>query len=416
MLMEVFTGDRKIPTDDVVGFPDNLTPLAQTADDILCPNPTARVHPQPDVGRCSLTLPQKLRPIRCNGRNVTEYFEDLNGGLDGALMSCDGVVSSYELGFLTQLSSPKLCVGNGVPEACGGVLPGNSSVSLAGNTPAVLVQQMKSEMEAECMNIVSKARILEAELSSSSEDGDKSSKAIKEPLNQKRKRKRKTRKKLKLFLENMMGRVMQKQEQMQKQFIDMIEKKEQERIIREEAWKQQEMERAKKDEVMRAQETSRGLALISFIQNVLGHEIQTPKPLEILCPERDEGEIHNQEDSKCDPSNWRWPKSEVQALITVRTALDHKFLKGPKCSVWEEVAAGLSNMGYSRTAKKCKEKWENINKYYKRTMENGKKRPDSGKLCSYFHELDVLYNSGLISPANASNFVENEIEDNTVKE
>lgn len=71
--------------------------------------------------------------------------------------------------------------------------------------------------------------------------------------------------------------------------------------------------------------------------------------------EKDVEEITNHEYLKCDPSNRRWPKSEVQSLITVRAALDHKFLNGHKSSVWEEVAIGLSKMGYSRTAKKCKE-------------------------------------------------------------
>lgn len=241
---------------------------------------------------------------------------------------------------------------------------------------------------------------------------------------------------------------MQKQEQMHNQLIEMIEMKEKERIIREEAWKQQEMERAKREEEVRAQETSRSLALISFIQNELGHVIQIPKPLQTSCLEEDQGEVHNQQDAKndrsderwpktvaqaeddinnriCpetevqtnyDPSNKRWPKSEVQALIALRTSFDHKFRTvGAKGSIWEEISVGLSNMGYSRTAKKCKEKWENINKYFKRTVESGKKRPETAKACPYFQELEILYKSGFIGPTIALNNINNEIENNSAQ-
>lgn len=183
------------------------------------------------------------------------------------------------------------------------------------------------------------------------------------------------------------------------QLIEMLEKRERERIVKEEAWKQQEMERAKLHEEVRAQETSRSLALISFIQNVLGHEIHCPQSLENSSLEE---EIHNQDipnqiDLRSDLSNKRWPKSEVQALITLRTTLEHKFRNmGSKGSIWEEISAGMSSMGYTRTAKKCKEKWENINKYYRRSTGSGKKLP-------YFHELDILYSNGLINPGKISN-------------
>lgn len=209
---------------------------------------------------------------------------------------------------------------------------------------------------------------------------------------------------------------MQKQEQMHKQLMETLERREKERIMKEEAFKRQEIERAKRDEEVRAQERARSLALVSFIENLLGLEIPIPEAITSSCLEKDEGEIHNREDSKCDPSNKRWPKSEVQALITVRSALEDKFLKGPKNSVWEEVAIQLSNMGYSRTAKKCKEKWENINKYYKRTMESGKKRAENSKSCPYFQELDILYKSGLIASGNPSNNVKVEIEHTSVNE
>lgn len=212
----------------------------------------------------------------------------------------------------------------------------------------------------------------------------------------------------------MVKRLMDKQEQMHKQLIEMIEKKEKERIIREEAWKQQEVEMAKRDGELRAEETSRNLALIAFLENLLGEEFQIPKSSEVTSQVKDEGEVHGQEaDVRSDPCNRRWPKSEVQALVSVRTSLDHKFLKGAKGSVWEEVADGLAKMGYIRTSKKCKEKWENINKYYKRTIDSGKTRPRNYRSCPYFHELDTLYKNGLLNQG-AGNCVKIETENKNV--
>ncbi|XAR53881.1 hypothetical protein NMG60_11022594 [Bertholletia excelsa] len=412
--MEVFFGDTHIRNDGV-HFSERITPFPEAAG-VHSVDLKPEIRQDEENERHSHLPRQKLRPIRCNGRTLPEYSDNTvarNTGLEGALLSYHG-----ELGFLAQLSPRQLSLVNGgtgdcantPPDVGSGSLPENGGRGIDGmaftpvDVPAM--QQISSEINAECRNLA-EGYFLEAELSSSSDDDSNLSEVMTEPLNHKRKRKRN--KKLKLFLRNMVTKVIQKQEQMHRQLVEMIEEKEKERIIREEAWKQQEIERAKKDQEARAQERSRSLALISFIQNFLGHEIPIPNPLETSLSEKDEGEIHNQNVLICDPCSKRWPKSEVQALITVRTSLDHKFLNGPKSSLWEEVAVMLSNMGYNRSAKKCKEKWENINKYYKRTMENGRKCLDNGKTtCPYFQELDILYKSGLINGGNTSHYMRNE--------
>ena len=91
-------------------------------------------------------------------------------------------------------------------------------------------------------------------------------------------------------------------------------------------------------------------------------------------------------------SSSRWPKAEVQALIKLRTSLDAKYQEsGPKGPLWEEISALMRKNGYNRSAKRCKEKWENINKYFKKVKESNKKRPEDSKTCPYFHQLDALY-------------------------
>ncbi|OIT37157.1 PREDICTED: trihelix transcription factor GT-2-like [Nicotiana attenuata] len=373
--MEILTDGDGHRSNDVTTFPDNnLTPFPVSTNAVYS-HPASVVPPPPEIDHLPVSPARKLRPVRCgNGRSYVDMV-DSSCDMDETLMNC----SSDLGGFFNQFSAQN--ANTVIPRECGFEFSA--------------VQQMKSVFDAHCFNLISQARILEAEFSSSSDDSE-SSEAIEERLN--RKRKRETRKSLKLYLEDMVKRLMDKQEQMHKQLIDMIEKKEHERIIREEGWKQQEIERAKRDEEVRAEETSRNLALISFLENLLGDEFQIPKSSEMSSRVKDEGEVHGQEaDVRSDPCNRRWPKSEVQDLVSIRIALDHKFLKGAKGSVWEEVADGLAKKGYIRTPKKCKEKWENINKYYKRTIDSGKACLRNYRSCPYFRELDILYKSHLLT-------------------
>ncbi|EFJ32875.1 hypothetical protein SELMODRAFT_85122, partial [Selaginella moellendorffii] len=98
-----------------------------------------------------------------------------------------------------------------------------------------------------------------------------------------------------------------------------------------------------------------------------------------------------------DPASKRWPKPEVLALIKLRSSIEGKFQEtGPKGPLWEEISSGMSCMGYSRSAKRCKEKWENINKYFRKTKDSSKKRPENSKTCPYFHQLDALYRKGVL--------------------
>ncbi|KAJ0578972.1 putative transcription factor MYB family [Helianthus annuus] len=92
------------------------------------------------------------------------------------------------------------------------------------------------------------------------------------------------------------------------------------------------------------------------------------------------------------PSPSRWPKAEINALINLRKTLDTKYQEsGPKGPLWEEISSAMRKLGYNRNAKRCKEKWENINKYYKKVKESSKKRPEDSKTCPYFHQLDAIY-------------------------
>ncbi|KAK9291592.1 hypothetical protein L1049_019541 [Liquidambar formosana] len=98
----------------------------------------------------------------------------------------------------------------------------------------------------------------------------------------------------------------------------------------------------------------------------------------------------------------RWPRDEVLALINLRCNLyssgeDKEGAKGP---LWERISQGMSELGYKRSAKRCKEKWENINKYFRKTKDANKKRSLDSRTCPYFHQLSHLYKQGtLVAPS-----------------
>ncbi|KAL5199698.1 hypothetical protein ABZP36_020901 [Zizania latifolia] len=230
-----------------------------------------------------------------------------------------------------------------------------------------------------------------------------------------RKRKRRRQEQLSAsasFFERLVQRLMEHQESLHRQFLDTMERRERERAARDEAWRLQEAEKFSREAAARvadrASAAARESAIIAYLEKISGETITLPPPASNPAPATDDmsqdgaagvgkemvaydgGEAG--ERGALHLSSSRWPKHEVEALIRVRTGLEDRFqepgLKGP---LWEEVSARMSAAGYRRSAKRCKEKWENINKYFRKAKESGKKRPAHAKTCPYFDELDRLY-------------------------
>ncbi|GAV82302.1 Myb_DNA-bind_4 domain-containing protein [Cephalotus follicularis] len=93
-----------------------------------------------------------------------------------------------------------------------------------------------------------------------------------------------------------------------------------------------------------------------------------------------------------DAGTGRWPRQETLTLLEIRSRLDPKFKeanqKGP---LWDEVSRIMSKEhGYQRSGKKCREKFENLYKYYKKTKE-GKAGRQDGKHYRFFRQLEALY-------------------------
>ncbi|URD96323.1 SANT [Musa troglodytarum] len=267
-----------------------------------------------------------------------------------------------------------------------------------------------------------------------------------------------TSRKMMAFFDRLMNQVMERQDAMQQRFLEAIEKRDQDRMIRDEAWRRQEMERLNRERELSAQDrvmaASRDTAIISYLQKISGQTVPVPPmpatPISIapLSPQQPSQHPHERSQpprqqqqtprapaqspqnqvvrhksssaSEIDPtlepqeavgsgslepmpSSSRWPKAEVHALINLRSGLESKYQDaGPKGTLWEEISAGMQRLGYNRSAKRCKEKWENINKYFKKVKESNKKRPEDSKTCPYFHQLDAIYRKKLLSSGGTS--------------
>ncbi|KNA07962.1 hypothetical protein SOVF_167040 [Spinacia oleracea] len=107
-----------------------------------------------------------------------------------------------------------------------------------------------------------------------------------------------------------------------------------------------------------------------------------------------------------DDTGRRWPRDEVLALINIRCSLfnnnggdtmtHHDRENNAKGPLWERISQKMVELGYKRSAKRCKEKWENINKYFRKTKDLNKKRSIDSRTCPYYHQLNHLYNQGTL--------------------
>ncbi|KAF8388102.1 hypothetical protein HHK36_026768 [Tetracentron sinense] len=129
--------------------------------------------------------------------------------------------------------------------------------------------------------------------------------------------------------------------------------------------------------------------------SALALAFQNPNPLTTLpAPPNPNLTSNNRE-----ACSKRWPRYEVEALISLRCNSHSSTVEdkeGMKASLWEKISQRMLELGYKRSARKCKEKWENITKYFRKTKDSNKKRSLDSKTCPYFHQLSSLYNQGTL--------------------
>ncbi|XP_051147409.1 trihelix transcription factor GTL2 [Andrographis paniculata] len=203
---------------------------------------------------------------------------------------------------------------------------------------------------------------------------------------------------LRRCLEAVVDKVMAQQEAFHEKLIEAIVKRDEETAAREEAWKAHEMNRSKIEIETRAKDQAtaeeRHAAIIGFLEKFthksqFHHQIIPNSSTNYSTDHDEPPPPPPQEGGK------RWPREEVLALINQRcNKYESGGQRGP-LPLWERVSKGMMEMGYRRSAKRCKEKWENINKYFRKTRDNrdgtGKKRSLHSRTCPYFHRLTCLY-------------------------
>lgn len=143
------------PPNDITSFADNLAPFPESTN-VVYENPSAVIAP-PGIHRLPVSPVRKLRPVRFgNGRNYVDMV-DSNCDIDEALMTC-----TSDLGFLSQFSAQN--ASTVLPMECGFVNSlDENGVAKCSEVGISAVQQMKSELDADCFNLISQSRILETE-------------------------------------------------------------------------------------------------------------------------------------------------------------------------------------------------------------------------------------------------------------
>ncbi|XP_031273890.1 trihelix transcription factor PTL [Pistacia vera] len=229
--------------------------------------------------------------------------------------------------------------------------------------------------------------------SSSSDDNDLST--MENDSTEKRRKKRGGRSwkmKIKEFIDFQMRKLMERQESWLEKLTTTLEQKEQERILRDEDWRRQEEARIDREHKFWAKERAwieaRDSALMEALQNLTGKElIKTSSPEELMASQiQKQSENRNENGSQEVSDNWE--ESEITRLIQLRTSMEERFQQSG-CSeeiMWEEIADRMV-CGYDRSGLMCKEKWDNINNYMKKT---NKKRKENSRSCSSY----LMYNQG----------------------
>ncbi|KAF3776318.1 Trihelix transcription factor [Nymphaea thermarum] len=207
-----------------------------------------------------------------------------------------------------------------------------------------------------------------------------------------------------ILFENFFKQVVAKQDAMHHRFLEMLEKRENDLLAREAAWREEERARVDRESQAIAQERSladlRYDAIISTLEKICSRDIKLshldPPMIHQFVNANSDMEESHESKGLTSGSGGRWPRSEVHALIELRKGKGLKFQEtGTKSGLWDDIAAGMARLGYKRSAKRCKEKWENINKYFRKTKGSNRKRPRNSKTCPYFDELEVFYQKGM---------------------
>lgn len=88
-----------------------------------------------------------------------------------------------------------------------------------------------------------------------------------------------------------------------------------------------------------------------------------------------------------------WKTLQVKTLIELRTSNETKFNKpfGKKKAIWQDIAKEINGLGNNFTAVQVEQKWKNLTKIFRDTVDHNSKSGNDHRECPFFKELEEAY-------------------------
>ena len=88
-----------------------------------------------------------------------------------------------------------------------------------------------------------------------------------------------------------------------------------------------------------------------------------------------------------------WKVAEVRKIIDLHAVNEEKFTKQgcKKNIIWQSIAVEINKMGNYFTSLQCEQKWKNLTKAFRDTVDHNSKSGNEKKECPYFKELEESY-------------------------
>lgn len=166
--------------------------------------------------------------------------------------------------------------------------------------------------------------------------------------------------KVKEYVDSQMQKLMESQEAWMERMLKTIEDKEQERLCKEEEWRNQEVARFDQAHEFWAKERAWIEARDAVVMEALKQ--YTGRGLEV-SPSAEAKKVAN---------NNKWSEAETSCLAQVVTKFQENGCSDE--NVWEEIGVQMASLGYFRSAIECKQKWEKMKMYFNMATECNKKQ------------------------------------------
>lgn len=138
--------------------------------------------------------------------------------------------------------------------------------------------------------------------------------------------------------------------------------------------------------------------LIQTVEENSGH-VTSPPASEDPCSDRSQVEENGPSGQSTSLSDLtgsvqtKWTRGNVLKLIDLHVQYEPMFAKPTtkKKYVWGLIAAQLNSEDFEVTAEKAEQKWENITKTFRDTVDHNNRSGNAPKQCPYFDELQQAY-------------------------